>query len=330
MASKGCWTHPEGLRYFQSVNGEMPAPMAAGVATNECLVCGAECPQWVALRTPHGEFRIVRCGGCGFAFVNPRPTAEFLTDFYSNSGHGGSEPKSLERVLRAEQDYPNSTLDAQRLVANIHRFCGNEPYGGQLRLLDIGCGYGFFSRQAKVSGFEVTALEVASEEYSIAAQVAGLTPVRVSFEEFDGQDECFSALLMSQILEHALDVNLWIAKAYRLLKPSGVLAIALPNFGSLFRLVMQEKEPYICPPAHLNFFTIRSLSLLLERHGFHVVKTHSISRMDPSVILRRVPFSRVIGRGGARFAFRCCFAPLDSVGLGTMINLYAQKPAEDR
>ena len=84
--------------------------------------------------------------------------------------------------------------------------------------------------------------------------LTGLDPVASSFEDFECAPSSFSAVLMSQILEHVCDINQWIIKAHDILADDGVLAIALPNFGSVFRRVMQEKSPYITPPEHLNFF----------------------------------------------------------------------------
>jgi len=52
------------------------------------------------------------------------------------------------------------------------------------------------------------------------------------------------------------------SKAHTILERNGIVAIALPNLGSIFRIVMQEMEPYICPPAHLIFFNPYSLSKL--------------------------------------------------------------------
>ena len=76
---------------------------------------------------------------------------------------------------------------------------------------------------------------------------------------------------MSQILEHACDINLWMEKVHGLLKEEGLVAIAVPNFNSFLRFFLEEREPYITPPAHLNFFSPTSLGRLLEKHGFRAM-----------------------------------------------------------
>ncbi|MGH9391780.1 MAG: class I SAM-dependent methyltransferase [Vicinamibacteria bacterium] len=292
-----------------------------------CPVCSASIRRWRSKSTPVGRFDIDRCSACGFAFANPRPTIEFLMEFYSASGHsrdGNPTGETIDSVLERERSSPNSTLDATRMIGTIRALLRDpEPSGA--RILDVGCGFGFFSREALRCGFQVVAIELASTERGIAEQMTGLPPVPVPFEDFDSPPESFSGIVMSQILEHALDVNQWISRARVLLRSGGVLAIALPNFGSLFRRLMQEKEPYISPPAHLNFFSPRSLSLLLERHGFEVREIQWVSRLPASTFEKRIP---ALGGAGIIAVARLAGLSLhllDRLHLGMMINVYARR-----
>src|SRR5262245_61807244 len=130
---------------------------------------------------------------------------------------------------------------------------------------------------------------------------------------------------MSQVLEHALDVEAWVAKGGQLLEPGGILAIALPNFGSLQRFVLREHEPYICPPAHLNFFTTRALVCLLDKRGFDVEAVQHVSRVPRETIQKRVRGSAApLARPLWLLARQICRA-IDAVRLGSMINVYARR-----
>jgi SAM-dependent methyltransferase len=250
---------------------------------------------------------------------------DFLRDFYSELGHGGGTAASLEDVLKREEDYPNSSLDAKRLLDTITYLLKGNPGGGPRRFLDVGCGFGFFSREALAHGFEVCALEPASVERAVAEKMTGLTPIPLSFEEFSGSEGRFAAILMSQILEHAFNVNHWVEKAYRLLAAQGVLAIALPNFASVFRLILQDREPYVCPPLHLNFFSPRSLTELLVKQGFQVRELQWVSRLDGAVLFRRIPVTRYLGRS-VEVPLKLALKLIDTLHLGMMLNVYAQKP----
>ncbi len=287
-----------------------------------CPICGSSVKRWRTKLNEHGTFDIDRCQACAYAFVNPRPTRSYLMDFYATSGHGceAAELESAAAVLEQERAYPNSTLDAARMIAAITRILGSDD-GAGLDFLDVGCGYGFFSREAVRRGFRVTAIEMASRERAVAEQVSGLVPIAVAFEDYEQPPASFWAILMSQILEHVGDVELWIARARALLRPGGILAVALPNFGSAFRLLMQENEPYVCPPAHLNFFTAGNLSRLLRDQGFEIVATDWISRLPRST------FEKRLGRpaaGAVHQASRVVLKTLDTLRLGQMLNVYGR------
>jgi SAM-dependent methyltransferase len=306
----------------------MDIALPAGIV-NSCPICSSSVHPWRTKVTSHGDFAITRCAECGYAFVNPRPTLQCLMEFYSTRGHGGPAAVSLSEIAAREAAHPNSTRDAGRIIQTTRRLVSDLSGRSPARLLDIGCGYGFFSAEAIRQGFDVTALELAETERSMARQIAGLTPIAESFESFQAASRSFHAILMSHVLEHALDVNEWVRKAGSLVAPGGVLAIALPNFGSFLRLALQEEDPYVCPPAHLNYFSARSLSLLLKRHGFNVEQIQWISRINPAVVLQRLLPRRGKSQGISLrvvdTALRGALGAADWLRLGMILNVYARK-----
>jgi 2-polyprenyl-3-methyl-5-hydroxy-6-metoxy-1,4-benzoquinol methylase len=251
-------------------------------------------------------------------------------DFYSAYGFGSSdivgEVPTKASVLAQESADPNSTLDAKRLASTMASLLRCKP--GKLgRFLDIGCGYGFFSVEAIQEGFDVTALDLATNKRKVMREITGLEPLATSFEDFQSPPAAFSAVLMSQTLEHVSDINQWIAKASALLEDGGVLAIALPNFDNAFRYVLREKGPYIIPPEHLNFFNAKSLSKLLEKHGFKVERVQWVSRMPRRVIRSRLPKAAAPLVPVVDLLARAAFGACDACHLGLMVNIYGRKTA---
>jgi len=318
-------------KIMRQSSGHAPSGMEIGEKYDLCPVCSSGLKHWRTKATPLGDFAIVKCIECGFAFVNPRPTMQYLMDFYSECGHnvgsGRSEAITLDSVIRQEEEFPNSTVDAQRMIKTILKckVLRNQADVACMRFLDVGCGYGFFSREAlEEKRFDVTALELASNERLITEKMTGLKSISVSFEELEESKESYDVILMSQILEHALDVNEWISKAHHLLASGGVLAIALPNFGSIFRFILQENEPYICPPAHLNFFTPKSLSTLLTKHNFTIQEVQWVSRISPHALVKRLPIGKAVAPG-IHILSKMALNIFDMLHLGMMINIYAKK-----
>ena len=293
----------------------------------KCPVCNfAPLKLWREKEGGGANYKMDICDSCGYSFVNPRPTYDFLMDFYSTLGHGhsgdGKGAPTIDEIIYKEEIDPGSTIDAKRIVKTLKPLLRKSSKN---RFLDVGCGYGFFSREALNAGFTVSSLELADTERGIAAQISGVQPVASSFEEYKGEANSLEVVLMSQILEHVLDINEWVAKAKELLVDDGMLVVALPNFGSLFRRIMQEKEPYISPPMHLNYFSPNSLSKLLGKHGFKVEKIQWISTLPKSTFEKRVPkfgkpFLPLIGAVAS-----IPINIIDLIHLGSIINIYGRK-----
>src|SRR5262249_13136807 len=111
-------------------------------------------------------------------------------------------------------------------------------------------------------------------------------------------------------------------KARELLNPGGVAAIALPNFASIITDILKDRDPYVTPPTHLNYFTPSSLAEIARRTDFAVVKLHTLTR-----ILKRA-FTRRFGShvGGAAHGLFCLLSPaLDIPKKGNMLNIYVRR-----
>ena len=245
--------------------------------------------------------------------------------FYSQQGgHGTYTSVSADAALEDEARFPNTTRDAQRMIACLLEFTG----GG--RLLDVGAGYGFFCREAERAGFVVTALEIAAAERNIARTISGVEPLPLQFEDYSPVGATFDAIVMSQVLEHAVDPRAWLLRASDCLRPGGSAVIAVPNFGSFLRHTLQHRDPYITPPVHLNYFTWRSLSRLIASVGLMPTLIQTVTRVSPQVISKRIPRAPASVRRFSDNVVKVAQAPaarlVDPIRLGLFLNIYARKP----
>ena len=64
------------------------------VSLASCPICSESPRPWGRVETEHGPFEIVRCSGCAFAFVDPRPDRPSLVAYYGESGREGEAPLS--------------------------------------------------------------------------------------------------------------------------------------------------------------------------------------------------------------------------------------------
>jgi 2-polyprenyl-3-methyl-5-hydroxy-6-metoxy-1,4-benzoquinol methylase len=294
-----------------------------------CPICNSTYKVWAKKYADNINFQICQCINCEFAFINPRPNLKWLEQWYSLSGHHTSSESisllSYDEIIKKEIDFPNSSMDAKRILHHIKSVI---DFNQGNKLLDVGSGYGFFTKEAILNNFEVTAIELAEFEKSISVKLTNVQPVSTTFENFDSKNELFTVVLFSQILEHAEDVNNWLKKANSLLVNGGVIAIALPNFNSFVRLLLGIKDPYIIPPAHLNYFNSKSLSHLLLKSGFEVQKIETVSRIPLTSFSKR-KFLKIFYLDYLFYAiFLLVLKIMDFFRLGIMLNVYAKKTSD--
>lgn len=85
-------------------------------------------------------------------------------------------------------------------------------------VLDVGCGPGRHWPFFREAGKEVTGID-------IGRMAGGVIVADYLHHEFDRQFDC---LWLSHVLEHQLNVNLFLKKVFCDLKPGGILAVTVP------------------------------------------------------------------------------------------------------
>ena len=258
-------------------------------AKDVCEICSSnKVGKWRSKKIDGTIYVIKRCQSCGFAFVDPKPSHFFLTHYYSSLSACEIElsyDEILSQLLSDENDDPNSTIDARRIINNINKMI--IVAGRNKTFLDVGCGVGFYSNEARENGYLVKSIELSAHDSKIASLYLGETVEKVSFEKFES-NLFFSVVLMSHILEHSSDVNGWIEKASSFMEDGSILVISVPNFSSIMRRILNEKDHFICPPEHLNYFSLYNLRVLLNNHGFDVNKYEYISEFQRNILYQNL------------------------------------------
>jgi 2-polyprenyl-3-methyl-5-hydroxy-6-metoxy-1,4-benzoquinol methylase len=77
---------------------------------------------------------------------------------------------------------------------------------------------------------------------------------------------------MRGVIEHLPDPLSELHRVHRILRKGGLLTINTPNIGSICGKLYGEKFRLVCPTHHIYYFSTKTLSLMLEKAGFKVVK----------------------------------------------------------
>lgn len=281
-------------------------PLEIAHIITRCPICGGALRPHCVKHAFKTEWRLERCESCGHGLIVNRPTLEALGRYYS-----AGQTNNATSV--------DWWTDPQRLIGRaphelIDGICRRTRLRG--RSLDIGAGGGQYSYAAYLRGFKSMLNDFDPAVMRAVPHVPGSAGHVGSFESMEDRGP-YDAIIMSQVLEHALDPMSWLRSAYGLLSPGGVLAIALPNFGGVYRL-LGARDPYIAPPGHLNHFTGRSLARALRQAGFVPAGCDSISCL---------PGSERPGLAGmARKVWNPITRGLDRTTLGVILRGYGVKP----
>jgi SAM-dependent methyltransferase len=290
-----------------------------------CPACDSPVIQpWLTKEMGGVTFKLDRCCVCGTGYVNPRPSMEYLQSIYAITGHGSKSLISFDEVMAAEIEFPNSTVDAQRIIDYAQTLLGPRK---NLQLLDIGSGYGFFSRAGIAAGFQVTAVNPASSENSIFKQLNGFEPIPRFFEEVDLGAAKFDLVILSQILEHFLDPRQILIRVNSLLNRGGVVAIAVPNIDAILIKILKSRSSFLGLPEHLTHFSFKGLEAILQRTGFAARNHLYVSRIPYNSLSNKLGLqgkSRQWLNRGFRIAQWLPLKIADWLGCGLYQNVWAQ------
>jgi len=232
-----------------------------------CLICSS--PQIRQLPRYYEKHSLVKCGSCSFVFAQKIPTVDELNAHYSNYSYDTEASLS-----------PLTVTSYQKLLDEF------EPYRKNGRLLDIGCGRGWFLIEAQKRGWEVYGTEYSDKAVELCEK-AGIKMFRGALTPEMFEEEYFDIITSFEVIEHINNPNESLALTYRLLRRNGLFYCTTPNFNSVMRYYLKEKYNVIEYPEHLSYYTKRSLVNVIQRNGFHKIKFLStgisISRLKASL-----------------------------------------------
>lgn len=97
------------------------------------------------------------------------------------------------------------------------------------KLLDAGCGTGWFSKKAVECGADVTSMDLGENLLNEVAKKCVTKRVVGSILEMPFDDNTFDYVISSEVIEHTPAPYLAIREIYRVLKPGGKMVLSTPN-----------------------------------------------------------------------------------------------------
>jgi SAM-dependent methyltransferase len=238
------------------------------------------------------------CGDCGHIFANPCPTPEHLSSLYGR----------VEDPLYEEESAGRSR-NFLRILRRLEKFI---PERGAL--FDVGAATGILLDLARRRGWEPTGIEPSSWAVRAAADRYGIGLIEGTLETATLPEDRYAAVTMVDFIEHTPLPFEAVRKAQAILRPAGILVLVTPDIHSRAARLAGRKWWHL-RPAHLSFFSRRSLDALLRRAGFSIVAERRYSwtfsahyllsrkpalqarlkNMRPASFLKRIPIKLALG-----------------------------------
>jgi dolichol-phosphate mannosyltransferase len=207
----------------------------------------------VARQNAHGQ--IVKCLECGIVCTNPLPAVD------GRNLHDGY----IDDVL-----YRDDIIARKKTsVYLLNKLSDLLP--GKGKLLDIGCRYGDFLAVASKVGYVTYGIESSREAalYAVERKVGLVHQGTIGHAPFKTEE--FDVITAFNVLEHLHDPVFELRTIYQLLAPKGIFCFSTLNVANWFPWIMGEK--WSCySDANLYYFNIQTVTLLLERCGFAILR----------------------------------------------------------
>ncbi|HEY6119624.1 MAG TPA: class I SAM-dependent methyltransferase [Pyrinomonadaceae bacterium] len=235
------------------------------VAISRCPLCFATGSKTIARRVD--GLRIQECDACGLAYVDPRPTAKQLAEFYGKGYFLGERDFFKGKDYCCERDRAisdGSVTGYDEIVSNFNL--------KDLTILDVGCASGALLQSLrKHHPREVIGLDSAAYPVSVGVSKYGLDLRCETLESASFTDKYFDLITLIDVVEHLENLSTFLTELRRVLKPNGKVFVSTPNYAS-YSLARNEWACLYRDFEHLQYFSPRSIRGLCERGSFQIEK----------------------------------------------------------
>jgi 2-polyprenyl-3-methyl-5-hydroxy-6-metoxy-1,4-benzoquinol methylase len=255
-------------------NGSMAmSPVDAGATSSAiCPVCGSRMQGERTLFDDRygypGQYRLLTCGECGHRTLDAHLTPNQLEDLYTSY-------------------YPRSSFDVDSWVPPREESGWRTWWDGlrasafrwvprNVRVLDIGCGFGESLGYHRSRGCEARGVEVDRNILRVAER-HGLDVKAGLFDAADYAPASFDVVTLDQVIEHVESPKTLLQGVSRVLGPDGILVVSTPNVDGWGARLFGRRWIHWHVPYHLQFFTHGSMLKLAEQTGFQLQSTKTVT-----------------------------------------------------
>lgn len=190
----------------------------------------------------------------------PKPSLEKLPSYYESDDYISHTDGKRSLFERAYHFIKGIALKNKLKLINEQ-----SPKG---KLLDIGAGTGDFLVVAQNDGWQITGIEPSAKAKAIAINKGVTFAEKLS----ELESHSFDIITMWHVLEHVPNLEEHIDELKRLIKPTGTIIIAVPNFKSFDADFYGKYWAAFDVPRHIWHFSKTAIEKLFAEKGMKLVK----------------------------------------------------------
>ena len=248
-----------------------------------CPLCDSDKNSTIGTVPSNLGLRMARCHDCSLVFANPPPERETLEELYKPGlGRWAEEPV-----------YRKTRMPYFRFYTGLIREYNPRSF------LDIGCGTGILGEYvARELSVETAGIDISPIDCNKAKDRLGKVICANICEPGVAKwfQRTFDALVMSDVLEHLPKPHIALDNIVKLSSSSGILVIDTGNIGGFGPKLARARTPLMQDTGHITFYQPKTITKLLDDHGFSVIGIHDENEVFSNEEIEKVSIMRRVKR----------------------------------
>jgi 2-polyprenyl-3-methyl-5-hydroxy-6-metoxy-1,4-benzoquinol methylase len=210
------------------------------------------------------KFEVYICRQCDFLFTNNFPSNSSIGKYYDDLkyiSHSNTKKGFVNKLYH----FVRACMIKRKL-----NFVCKQSKKKTGKILDIGCGTGYFLNEAKRKGWKTFGIEKNECAGNMAIERFNLI-VKPEHHIYKFPKESFDVITLWHVLEHLENLNEIMEKIYDLLLPDGIVVVAVPNCSSYDAKHYKTYWAGYDVPRHLWHFTPETMELFVKKNKFNII-----------------------------------------------------------